>query len=82
MTVHLLPVTLLLPVLLLMLMLGMERVERPLRETGSSSDELESFLDSARPEEVEAFISEGFGPALERYWRRRRLARLLPGRAR
>jgi hypothetical protein len=79
--VQLLPVTLLLPLALLGLMLAMERVERPLR-VESVSDELEQFLDSARPEEVETFVSEGFAPALERYWRRRRLSRLLPTRPR
>ena len=72
---------LLLPLLLLLLMLAMERVERPLRRE-SVSEQLEAFLDSARPEEVETFVSEGYAPALERYWRRRRLTRLLPGRAR
>jgi hypothetical protein len=79
--VGLLSITLVLPLLLLVLMLAMERVERPLR-LDSVSDQLESFLDSARPEEVETFVSEGFAPALERYWRRRRLSRLLPGRPR
>ena len=77
----LLPVTLLLPFLLLLLMLGMERVEGPLRED-AVSEQLESFLDSARPDEVETFVSEGFAPALDRYWKRRRLGRLLPGRGR
>ena len=80
-SVTLLVVALLLPVLLLVLMLMMERVERPLR-IDSVSDQLESFLDSARPEEVETYVSEGFAPALERYWRRRRLSSLLPGRPR
>ena len=79
--VSLLIVALLVPLLLLGLMLGMEHVERPLRQD-STTDELAAFLDTARPEEVEAYISEGFGPALERYWKRRRLARLLPGRPR
>ena len=79
--VTLLSVALLLPVLLLVLMLMMERVERPLR-VDSVSDQLEAFLDSARPEEVETYVSEGFAPALERYWRRRRLTSLLPGRPR
>ena len=78
--VSLLLVALLLPLGLLALMLGMERVERPLR-VDSVSEQLEQFLDSARPEEVETFVSQGFAPALERYWRRRRLSRLLPGRA-
>ena len=77
----LLIVALLVPLLLLALMLAMEHVERPLR-SASTTDELASFLETARPEEVEAYISEGFGPALERYWKRRRLGRLLPGRAR
>ncbi|MCW2499873.1 MAG: hypothetical protein JWN87_1549 [Frankiales bacterium] len=72
---------LLLPVGLLFLMLAMERVERPLRRE-SVSEQLETFLDTARPDEVETFVSEGYAPALERYWRRRRLSRLLPGRAR
>lgn len=77
----LLPLALLLPLLLLLLMLGMEQVEQPLRRE-SVTDQLETFLDTARPEEVEAFISEGYASALERYWRRRRLTRLLPGRTR
>ena len=72
---------LLLPLGLLALMLGMERVERPLR-VDSVTDQLEQFLDQARPEEVETYVSQGYAPALERYWRRRRLSRLLPGRAR
>ncbi|MBW3639865.1 MAG: hypothetical protein KY451_08465 [Actinobacteria bacterium] len=62
-------------------MLGMERVERPLR-VDSVSEQLETFLGTARPDEVETYVSEGFAPALERYWRRRRITRLLPGRPR
>lgn len=77
----LLVVALLLPLLLLALLLCMERVERPLR-VDSVSEQLESFLETARPEEVETYVSEGYAPALERYWRRRRLTRLLPGRPR
>lgn len=77
----LLPLTLLLPPLLLLLMLLMERVESPLRDD-ATSEQLESFLDTARPEEVETFVSEGFAPALDRYWKRRRFGRLLPGRGR
>jgi len=79
--VSLLPLALLVPVLLLFLMLGMERVEGPLRED-AVSEQLEGFLDPARPDEVETFVSEGYAPAMERYWRRRRLSRLLPGRSR
>jgi hypothetical protein len=77
--VPLLLVGLLLPVFLIVLMLAMERVERPLRRE-SVSEQLEAFLDTARPDEVETFVTEGYAPALERYWRRRRLSRLLPGR--
>ena len=77
----LLLVALLLPLGLLSLMLGMERVERPLR-IESVGEQLEQFLDQARPDEVETYVSQGFAPALERYWRRRRLTRLLPGRVR
>lgn len=72
---------LLLPFVLLGLMMFMERVEQPLRQA-SVSEQLVAFLDSARPEEVETFVSEGYAPALERYWKRRRLSRLLPGRTR
>ncbi len=74
-------IALLLPLGLMALMVLMEHVEQPLRRA-SMSEELEAFLDTARPEEVETFVSQGFGPALERYWRRRRLGRLLPGRLR
>jgi hypothetical protein len=80
-SVSVLLLALLLPLGLLALMLGMERVERPLR-VDSVSDQLEQFLDQARPEEVETYVSQGFAPALERYWRRRRISRLLPGRTR
>ncbi len=72
---------LLLPPFLLVLMLAMERVERPLR-VDAIGDQLEAFLSSARPEEVETFVSQGYGPALERYWKRKRLSRLLSGRPR
>ena len=58
------------PVLILFALLAMERVEQPLR-TDELGLDLESFLDAARPEEVETFVSEGFGPALERYWKRK-----------
>jgi hypothetical protein len=79
--VSLLVVALLLLGLLLLLVLAMERVERPLRRA-SVSEQLETFLETARPDEVESFISEGFAQPLDDYWKRRRLARLLPGRTR
>jgi hypothetical protein len=61
---------LLFPLAMLAALIGMERVEQPLRVDELGLD-LESFLDTARPEEVETFVSEGFGPALDRYWKRR-----------
>ena len=61
---------LLFPVLILVVLIAMERVEQPLRVDQLGLD-LESFLDTARPEEVETFVSEGFGPALDRYWKRK-----------
>lgn len=65
---------LLFPVLIMVVLLGMDRVERPLRQVDELGLDLETFLDNARPDEVETFVSEGFAPALERYWRRRRVA--------
>ena len=73
-------IALLAPLLLLGLLLAMERVERPLRQ--DPGDDLDAFLDSAQPEEVEALIRDGYAAALDRYWKRRRLARLIPGRPR
>jgi hypothetical protein len=68
------------PAVLLGLMLLMERVESPLRDE-SIGDQLIDFLDSARPDEVETFVSQGLASALDRYWRRRSLrSRLLTGR--
>lgn len=61
---------LLFPVFILGALLGMERVEQPLR-VGELGLDLESFLENARPDEVETFVAQGFAPALERYWKRR-----------
>lgn len=74
-------VALLSPLGWLGLLLLMERVERPLRPD-ALTDQLAGFLDAAGPDDLEAFISDGLAPALDRYWRRRRLARLIPGLSR
>jgi hypothetical protein len=58
---------------LLGLMLLMDRVERPLRRDALGEQLLE-FLDSARPDEVETYVQQGFAPALDSYWRRRHSA--------
>lgn len=69
-------VGLLFPLLLLGLMLLMDRVERPLRAEDMRAA-LELFLDTARPDEVEAYVSEGYARSLDRYWRsRHRVARV------
>ncbi|MBV9098798.1 MAG: hypothetical protein JO079_12155 [Frankiaceae bacterium] len=68
------------PGVLLLLLLAMERVEAPLR-VESVGDQLVEFLERARPDEVETFVSQGLGEALDRYWNRRSLrARLLARR--
>lgn len=61
------------PLLLLSLMLGMERIERPLRSE-AIGERLDEFLESARPEEIETYVAEGLGPALDRYWLSQRLS--------
>src|SRR5262249_59825728 len=66
------------PLLLLAFMLLMERVEVPLRRAAVET-QVEEFLDTARPDEVDTFVREGFTSALERWrGRRQRLARMLP----
>ena len=66
------------PLLLMGFMLLMERVESPLRRAAVES-QVEEFLDTARPDEVDTFVREGFTSALERWRdRRQRLARMLP----
>jgi len=66
--------TLLFPGVLLALMLAMERVERPLRDE-AVGEQLSDFFESARPDEVETFVSQGLARALDRYWRRRNSGR-------
>lgn len=73
-----LAIGLLAPLALLGLLLWMQRVEHGLPD-GSLGDQVLAFLDDARPDEVEELVVNGLGPALDRYWRRRRIARLLPG---
>lgn len=69
------------PFALLLLMLAMERVEEPLRVDQVGAD-VRSLLapdeDADVPaDQVESLVREGYGPALERYWRRRRVLALL-----
>jgi hypothetical protein len=57
------------PAVLLVLMLAMERAEAPLRRE-AVGEQVEAVLDSARPDEVEAFVREALARPLDRYWRR------------
>lgn len=63
-------ITLASPLILLGLAVLMEQVERPLRRD-AVGEQLVMFLESAQPEELEAMVSDGFAPALDRYWARR-----------
>ena len=63
---------LLIPLLLMIFALLMERVENRLRNSSMSEDEVEEFLDQARPEEVNTFIREGWGRALSVFRLRRK----------
>lgn len=68
------------PLLLLLFMLLMERVESPLRKV-AVENQVEEFLDTARPEEVDTLVIEGLSSALatwESRRKRRGLSRLLP----
>lgn len=71
---------LLFPLLLMAFMLLMERVETPLRRV-AVENQVEEFLDTARPDEVDTLVIEGLGAALHNWENRRQrrgLTRLLP----
>jgi hypothetical protein len=63
---------LLFPLLLLVFAVLMERLESRLQNTSVSENEVEEFLDQERPEEVNTFIREGLGRALDLFRLRRR----------
>jgi hypothetical protein len=69
---------LLFPLALLGLLMLMGWIEAPL-SSDAVSERLPDFLETATPEEIEVFVSRGLQVAMERYWRRRRVRRLLPG---
>jgi hypothetical protein len=62
----------LVPLLVMFFALGMERVEARLREAAVRQDELDDFLERARPDEVKALFRSGTGRALELFRRRNR----------
>ena len=81
------------PFALMLLMLAMERVEEPLRVDEVGEDIQDYLLASKSvgaaagdelpvdgglsADDVEIVVREGYGPALKRYWRRRRVLALL-----
>jgi len=71
---------LLFPLVLLVFVLLMERVEQPMSH-GTSEREIEQFLDDASQEELNTFVREGTESALSRFRQRlhpRRLRRHRP----
>jgi hypothetical protein len=67
--------SILVPLLVMFFALGMERVEARLRESQNSpvrQDELDDFLERARPDEVKALFRSGTGRALELFRLRNR----------
>lgn len=61
----------LVPVLVMLFALGMERVESRLRESTVAQEDLEELLDQPRPDEVRALFRQGTGRALELFKLRR-----------
>jgi hypothetical protein len=57
---------LLFPVLLMLFMLAMERLEQPLTRVNTEQD-VEEFLDRATPAELSTFVREGTESGLRRF---------------
>jgi hypothetical protein len=60
------------PIVIMFFALFMERVEAKLRHVAEQENEVEEFLESARPEEVKALYGHGIGRALDMFRLRRR----------
>lgn len=60
------------PLLIMFFALGMERVEARLRQVAVGENDVEEFLEQARPNEVRELFRHGIGRALELFRRRRR----------
>jgi hypothetical protein len=59
------------PIIIMFFALFMERVEARLRHVAVQEDEVEEFLEQARPDEVRALYGHGIGRALELFRLRR-----------
>lgn len=66
------------PLVIMLFALGMERVEARLKNLTIRENEVEEFLEQAQPDEVRALYGYGIGRALELF----RLRRVRPRRAR
>ncbi len=66
---------LLVPLLVMVFALLMERLEHRLQTTVMSEQDVEEFLDKAEPDEVNTFIREGWTRAMSMFRLRRRKAR-------
>ena len=64
--------SILVPLLVMFFALGMERVETRMRDSAVRQDELDDFLERARPDEVKALFRSGTGRALELFRLRNR----------
>lgn len=71
------------PLLIMFLALGMERLESRLRQVAVAEKDVEEFLEQAKPDEVRALFRQGIGRALELFrLRRNRRVEPLPPRPR
>ncbi|MEU6645067.1 hypothetical protein ABZ863_21235 [Saccharomonospora sp. NPDC046836] len=73
------------PLVVMLFALGMERVENRLRYVAVRGEDVEEFLEQARPDEVRALYGHGIGRALELFRLRRlggKAARQKPRRVR
>lgn len=61
----------LIPILLMLFALMMERVENRLRASSVSEADVQEFLESARPEEVNTLMREGWSRAFDLFRLRR-----------
>lgn len=59
------------PFVMMLFALGMERVESRLKHVAVQEEEVEQFLEQARPNEVRALYGHGIGRALELFRLRR-----------
>jgi hypothetical protein len=61
---------LLAPIALMVVAVVMEGLERRVG-VDPLTEQLDLFLATAQPDEVETFVSEGYSAALDKYWRNR-----------